>query len=249
MAKRLRIMMTAIATILICVALIAVGSYALFSDTTKVTTHLKAGDLDIKLWRINLTSTKDSNQTQNADDVNFSSTTTENIFGLTDGDLILPTDKYEAEMMISRSKNTNVGIKYWLDFIVPAVSSAEDQALLEQLKITIEVRKIDGSTYFVSKKLSALGDKPNMTGTGMHYNIGSIDDPCDVIDISDSLTSANIETALGEGEEAIALFKVTVEFEDPDFSLNGNGNIIGSNNNAQDGEVSFDIVVNAVQVG
>lgn len=244
-------MMTAIATILICVALIAVGSYALFSDTTKVTTHLKAGDLDIKLWRINLSSTKDGQTTQNANDVNFSSSTTENIFGLTDGDLILPTDKYEAEMMISRSKNTNVGIKYWLDFIVPAVSSAEDQALLDQLKITIEVRKIGESTYsqIVSKKLSALGDKPNMTGTGMHYTIGSIDTPCDEIGISDSLTSANIETALGDGEEAIALFKVTVEFEDTDFSLDGNGNIIDSNNNAQDGEVSFDIVVNAVQVG
>ena len=54
MAKRIRILVTAMATILICVALIAVGSYALFSDTTRVTNHLQAGDLDIKLWRIDL---------------------------------------------------------------------------------------------------------------------------------------------------------------------------------------------------
>ena len=102
--------MTAVATILICVALIAVGSYALFSDTTRVTNHLQAGDLDIKLWRIDLagkglddkgfmTDVKDTL------DKDFTSTTTDNIFNLDNTKYVVPTSKYVAEMMIARNQN------------------------------------------------------------------------------------------------------------------------------------------------
>ena len=232
------------ATILICVALIAVGSYALFSDTTRVTNHLQAGDLDIKLWRIDLAGQGLDeygflDNIANTTDKEFTGATTDNIFDLDD---------------------TNVAIKQWLDFVVPNVDTSvpENEALLSQLVITIEVQKIGETAYTKivdGKKLSELGNVATADGNGTHYAIGSIGAPIDVIDMNESLTSANIETALGTDEEAIALFKVTVEFEDDLTAggiIDGNGNLVDNdknpNNAAQNGKVSFDIVVNAVQV-
>lgn len=265
MAKRIRILVTAMATILICVALIAVGSYALFSDTTRVTNHLQAGDLDIKLWRIDLAGQgldEDGflGDIANTTDKEFTGATTDNIFDLDDTKYVVPTSKYVAEMMISRTASTNVAIGYWLDFVVPNVDTSipENEALLSQLMITIEVQKIGETAYTKivdGKKLSELGNVATADGNGTHYAIGTINAPIDVIDMNESLTSANVETALGANEEAIALFKVTVEFEDNLTAggiIDGNGNLVDNDNNpnnaAQNGRVSFDIVVNAVQV-
>ncbi len=258
--------MTAMATILICVALIAVGSYALFSDTTRVTNHLQAGDLDIKLWRIDLAGQGlDSDgfmaDAKNTVDKEFTGATTDNIFDLDNTKYVVPTSKYVAEMMISRSASTNVAIGYWLDFVVPNVdtSNPANEALLSQLMITIEIQKIGETAYTKivdGKKLIDLSSVATADGNGTHYAIGSISAPIDVIDTTESLTSANIETALATDEEAIALFKVTVEFEDnltADSIIDGDGNLIvdptvNINNAAKNGKVSFDIVVNAVQV-
>jgi predicted ribosomally synthesized peptide with SipW-like signal peptide len=266
MAKRIRILMTAVATILICVALIAVGSYALFSDTTRVTNHLQAGDLDIKLWRIDLAGKgldDDGFMTDVKDtlDKDFTSTTTDNIFNLDNTKYVVPTSKYVAEMMISRSASTNVAIGYWLDFVIPNVDTSKpaNAALLSQLKITIEIQEIGETGYTKvvdGRKLSELSNVATADGNGTHYAIGSISAPIDVIDTTESLTSNNIETALATGEEAIALFKVTVEFEDnltADNIIDSDGNLIidpnvNTNNAAKNGKVSFDIVVNAVQV-
>ncbi|MBO5224057.1 MAG: hypothetical protein J6C23_06075 [Clostridia bacterium] len=266
MAKRIRVLMTAMATILICVALIAVGSYALFSDTTKVTNHLQAGDLNIRLWRIDLAgqglgTDGFMGDIGNDDDLEFTDATTNNVFDLDDTKYVVPTSKYEAEMMIARTSSTNVAIGYWLDFVIPNVDATDpaNGSLLSQLLITIEVQKIGETAYTKivdGKKLSELSDVATADGTGTHYAIGSIGAPIDVIDMNESLTSANIDSdTLATNEEAIALFKVTVEFEDNLTAggiIDGNGNLVDNdqnpNNAAQNGKVSFDIVVNAIQV-
>ncbi len=264
--------MTAMATILICVALIAVGSYALFSDTTRVTNHLKAGDLDIELWRIDLSgngldSAGYMGAVADAKDKNFTDADDSNIFDIADK-YVVPSSKYTAEMMISRSSTTNVAIAYWLDFVIPNVdtSKPENEALLNQLMITIEVQKIGETGYsyvkdadgndLVNVKLSNLSDVETVDGNGVHYAIGAMANPIDVIDTTESLTSDNIdEGTLSENETAIALFKVTVEFEDnysEEDILDGDGNLVDNdknpNNAAKNGKVSFDIIVNAVQV-
>ena len=250
------------ATILICVALIAVGSYALFSDTTRVKTHLQAGDLDIKLWRIDLVGKGVDNKGMFDDiieptDKDFTDPRVENIFDA-DDKFIVPGSEYVAEMMISRSASTNVAIGYWLDFVIPTVTGAANEALLDQLTLTVEVMKAGSTsydTYIDGVKLSALSDVATVDGTGVHYAIGSLANPLDTIDMTESLTSANIDNGtLATGEEAIALFKVTVKFVD-DLAIggivDGDGNLVDNdsnpNNAAKNGKVSFDIVVNAVQ--
>jgi predicted ribosomally synthesized peptide with SipW-like signal peptide len=262
MAKRIRILVTAMATILICVALIAVGSYALFSDTTRVKTHLQAGDLDIKLWRIDLAGKGvDSkglfDDIIEVDDKDFTDPSTSNIFDA-DDKFIVPGSEYVAEMMISRSASTNVAIGYWLDFVVPTVTADADKYLLESLTLTVEVMKIGATSYtpyIEGVSLADLSTVATADGTGVHYAIGSLAKPIDTIDMQESLTSANIDSdTLGTGEEAIAIFKVTVKFVDDfdfDHILDGDGNLVANNQNpnnlAKNGKVSFDIVVNAVQ--
>ena len=254
--------MTAMATILICVALIAVGSYALFSDTTKVTNHLQAGDLDIKLWRIDLSGTDMDDDgymaaIRDTDDKDFTDATVNNIFDIEDK-YIVPQSTYTAEMMISRSATTNVAIKYWFDFVVPTVTDAEDVALLEQITITVQVWDRTTSAYKnteINDVHIADLDKASVTNGQTHYNIGSIADPIDNVAITDSVTSANIDTdTLLTGEEAIALFKVTVSFDDnlgEDAVIDGDGNLVENdanpNNAAKNGQISFDLIVNAVQ--
>ena len=254
--------MTAMATILICVALIAVGSYALFSDTTKVTNHLQAGELDIKLWRIDLSGTDMDDDgymaaISDTDDKDFTDATANNIFDIEDK-YIVPQSTYTAEMMISRTATTNVAIKYWLDFAVPTVTDPEDVALLNQITITVQVYDRATSAY-VNTAINGVHladlNKVSATNGQTHYNIGSIADPIDNVAITDSVTSANIDSdTLATDEEAIALFKVIVEFDDnldENAVIDGDGNLVDNdanpNNAAKNGQISFDLIVNAVQ--
>ena len=54
MKNKIKILFISYAVILLCTCFIVTGTYALFTDSAKVTNHLKAGNLDIKLERVNL---------------------------------------------------------------------------------------------------------------------------------------------------------------------------------------------------
>ena len=49
MSSRIRVIFMSCITIMVCVAVMAVGTFALFAETFKVTNHLKAGSLDVTL--------------------------------------------------------------------------------------------------------------------------------------------------------------------------------------------------------
>ena len=64
MSKKSRTLLLSMVTACLCLVLIVVATYALFSDTVSVNNHLKAGKLEVGLERIGYTTcTLDDNGT------------------------------------------------------------------------------------------------------------------------------------------------------------------------------------------
>lgn len=139
--KRRSVLMSAV-TFMLCLALVAGGTYALFSDQVTLTTHLKAGELDITLERTNLVTKALDNSTGflvdiiDEEDVDFSKPTVRNVFDLEKTDKIVPGCSYDASMKITN--NTDVAFAYWIEIID---RNYEDIVLGDQLVVTI---KADG---------------------------------------------------------------------------------------------------------
>ena len=140
-------------TLVLCLALAAGGTYALFSDRVTLTNHLEAGTLDITLTRTNLVTTSlnaDTGflvRTENSKDIDFSkpadpndpNAENKNVFDITDGMLTVPGCWYSAEMQIAN--NSDVAFGYWLEIVF---DDTADLALAEQLKVTVTT--VDGTT-------------------------------------------------------------------------------------------------------
>lgn len=225
MNRSRRSLLIACSVILVCLAIIVGGTFALFTDTVQVRHHLKAGKLDITLIRTNLKTTTLDNTTgylvdkDNPVDKNFSDTTvnsTDNIFDITDSLLVVPDTSFEAEMFIGNNigtdtvdpKLSNVAYKYWIDIVFDDETS---EAFAKQLKVTVTTA--NGSIN---------GKYLNETG----LSVGSEEAPIGTL-------------ALGGS----ANFTVKVEFVD-DYTTG----ITFDNDDVMGEEVKFDLVVNAVQV-
>lgn len=125
-------------TVMLCLALVAGGTYALFSDQVTLTTHLKAGTLDITLIRTNLETKALDNTTgflvgsTDAEPVDFSRPNNRNVFDIEEGHKIVPGCSYDATLEITN--NTDVAFSYWVEVIN---RNTEDIALGDQLMITV----------------------------------------------------------------------------------------------------------------
>ena len=151
MTKKKRSILMAVLTLVLCLAMLAGGTYALFSDQVTLTNHLQAGTLDITLIRTNLLTRSLNNTTgylvltEDPEDVDFSAPTGRNVFDIVDGEtLIVPGCWYNAEMQITN--NTDVAFGYWFEIVF---DDTVDLTLAEQLKITVST--VDGD---VSGKIS-----------------------------------------------------------------------------------------------
>jgi predicted ribosomally synthesized peptide with SipW-like signal peptide len=185
-------------------------TWALFTDTQKVTNHLQAGDLSITLKRTELTKTTLNAQGKlvtSAPDTttkNFSNPTDENVFGIVEGEKIVPGTKYQASMQIEN--NSDVAFGYWIEIVCTDKTNGAD--LAKQLKVTVN------------------------TGADASASV------------NDGLTVGSSSNYVGEliiG--ATAEFTVTVEFLDSFVAENN----IDHNDLAQGENLSFDLVVHAVQ--
>ena len=215
------------AIILLCMCIIVGMTYALFTDTQKVTNHLKAGDMSITLKRIELTKTtlNDSGylaetKVQKTTDkpVDFTNPTDENVFDLTTKngevtELIVPGSKFVAKMQIEN--NSDVAFGYWIEIVCTDKTSGVD--LAEQLKVTVSSKKGTSSTVSV--------------GDGLI--VGSKDSFVDVVEI--------------DAANKTSEFTVTVEFKDEGFTFE-NGVLSSVNNSAKAEDLHFDLIVYAVQV-
>lgn len=127
----------AFATIILSIGLIVGSSYALFTDKISVGNHVNAGTLNVTLQRTKLTKTLLQADGTFKDDVNksvvdFSNDTNENVFGFANGEVVVPTSVYTAEMTISNS--SSVAFNYWIE-IIPLSTSAQEFAS----QLTVEV--------------------------------------------------------------------------------------------------------------
>ena len=164
MTKKKRSVLMAVLTCVLCIALAAGGTYALFSDKVTLTNHLEAGKLDITLIRTNLV-TKSLNKdtgflkdTESPADVDFTDPTGKNIFDLTSEDLIVPKCMYTAEMKISNLGDVAFG--YWVEIVYKNTTTT---ALANQLNVkivsangTLE-KRLDSASGFIGSEASPIG--------------------------------------------------------------------------------------------
>lgn len=208
--NRKRALLVSASVILLCMTIIVGMTWALFTDTQKVTNHLQAGDLSITLKRTELTKTTLNAQGKlvtSAPDTttkNFSNPTDENVFGIVEGEKIVPGTKYVAKMQVEN--HSDVAFGYWIEIVCTDKTNGAD--LAKQLKVTVNT----GSDASAS--------------------------------VNDGLTVGSSSNYVGEliiG--ATAEFTVTVEFLDSFVAENN----IDHNDLAQGENLSFDLVVHAVQ--
>ena len=137
MVKRSRAVLIALLTIALCFSLIAAGTYALYTDSVNLTTHLVSGSMDITLKRTNLTTKTLSDAGYLATneypaDVDFSNTTDRNVFEITNNTLIAPGCSFDAEMTLSNA--SDVAFIWWIEI---RYDDSENLALADQLKVTV----------------------------------------------------------------------------------------------------------------
>ena len=208
--NRKRALLVSASVILLCMTIIVGMTWALFTDTQKVTNHLQAGDLSITLKRTELTKTTlnaEGKLVTSAPDTttkNFSNPTDENVFGIVEGEKIVPGTKYVAKMQVEN--HSDVAFGYWIEIVCTDKTNGAD--LAKQLKVTVN------------------------TGADASASV------------NDGLTVGSSSNYVGEliiG--ATAEFTVTVEFLDSFVAENN----IDHNDLAQGENLSFDLVVHAVQ--
>lgn len=154
MSSRIRVIFMSCITIMVCVAVMAVGTFALFAETFKVTNHLKAGSLDVTLHRtyLLLGNTNYSGDPKTNDDkVNFTNTNSNqaNIFGETTA--ICPGAYFEATMELVNSGDSDVDVNYTIEIVLSAdETKPENKALLEQMGVTVykaDSNNVKGDKY------------------------------------------------------------------------------------------------------
>lgn len=142
------------AIILLCMMIIAGMTFALFTDSKRLSNHLRAGDLEVTLTRTYLEySVLDANGklavTKNTQSVDFTNSTQENVFGVDAKDLfIVPGSYFKAKMKVS-----NVG-NVAFNYDVGIQLASKSNALAEQLQVT--VTRTDGSS--VTARLSEMAN-------------------------------------------------------------------------------------------
>lgn len=145
-----RALLVSSAIILLCVAIIAGMTYALFTDTILVDHHLKGGQLNITLKRTNLKTytlndaTGFLSEAESNEIVDFSGATTRNVFDFDDNTRLVPCAYYEATMEISNVATTSdVAYGYWLEIKLDTTGltdkEIEDLKIDEQMKLTVDV--------------------------------------------------------------------------------------------------------------
>lgn len=150
--NRKRMLLVSSAVILLCMIIIVGMTFSLFTDSKKVYNHLKAGDLEVTLkrtyleYRILDTDGK-LYTTKVEDDVNFTMSTIDNVFGIDSKNIrIAPGSYFKVDMQV-----INVGdVAFTYD--VGIMLTGEANALSDQLVVTVTFA--NGTK--VTKKLSEM---------------------------------------------------------------------------------------------
>ncbi len=225
MKNATKTLLFSVMALFICTSLIVGGTYALFTDTVDVNTHLKAGNLDVTLkctkYSYTVLTEDGIMKTVDADTCPDLSTNKPLFKDMK----AVPTTKHTATVFIGNAGST--AFTYGVRITWNGVTSDNDKALANQIKITI-----------VNTMGTLLDTSDDVTKTFMLANCESADND---FNLGYLLAGENNETA-GEGNNII----ITAEFLD-DGRPGVDTNVI-KNNDAMNGEVTFDIQVYAVQM-
>lgn len=207
MTRRHSILIFSLVAILLALMVIVGVTFALFSDSTKISNHLDAGTLKITLVRESLTGSALADDgtlaTVTDNTVKDFTNSSDNVFNLKSGDLVVPKSTYTANMKLNN--NGSVAFGYWVEIKVNgATPTGSNLALAQQLKVTVTPTGGSAQSSYVDKGLY----------------VGS--------------QSAPIATVL---RNASTTFSVSVMFDD-----------LSTNNSAELGSITFDLVVHAIQV-
>ncbi len=164
--KKTALLLTTLVGLMLGVSLLIGGTYALFTAKTSITNHLSAGNLNVSLLRTSYTKTyidADGYLKEKTDnnEKDFSGTSSENVFGIENNEVIVPTSSYTANMKLMNGKKSgSTYVKSSVAFtynVKLSVGTGSDTALTSQLNVTIK----QGSTT-VSKKLSEFGTESTL---------------------------------------------------------------------------------------
>lgn len=197
--SRKRVLIMSSSIVLLALTVVVGATFALFTDVQKVTNHLQAGDLEITLKRTELTKTTlntSGKLVTSAPDntvLNFSDPTDENVFGLVEGEKIVPGTKYVAKMQIEN--HSDVAFGYWIEVVCTNKKAGED--LAKQLKVTVHTDS--DSSAFVGDGLIVKGSDGGYVGELL---VGAAAEFTVTVEFLDSLVANNNITHndLAQGE-------------------------------------------------
>lgn len=182
-----RALLVSVSVILLCMTVIVGMTWALFTDMQKVSNHLQAGDLEITLRRTELTKTtlnasgKLVTSEPDTNPKNFSNPTEESVFGIVEGEKIVPGTKYVAKMQIEN--HSDVAFGYWIEIVCTDKTNGED--LAKQLKVTVNTGSV--ASAFVNEGL-IVGGSDNYVG---ELVIGEAAEFTVTVEFLDSLIAEN----------------------------------------------------------
>ncbi len=149
--SKIRTLLMASVTIMLCAAMIVGGSYALWSDSVTVSSHLEAGTLKVGLNRMSYSKTfldpetgylTTKSVTDSGEGVDLTaSSTTSNVFGIESGELVVPGSVYEARLKLTNAGNVA------FDYKIAIELTTEANALAEQMNVFVK----EGNGDFILK--------------------------------------------------------------------------------------------------
>lgn len=229
-SKRRRVMIMALISIMCCIAVIATGTYALFSDEVVVQNHLQAGELKITLKRTELVWNKLDSQgylTSNAlnpnrEVIDYTDTNTNdaNIFGLENGEVIVPQSSYKAKMEVTNGGDVAFGC--WFQTVIQV---GENTELAKQL--VMKITTIENGQPVVRTATVKDG-----------FSIGSQSDAVEVPANTNSTMTFWVEIYFADSHDNA----------DQDTYEDLNSGASFDNNDAKNNEIKFDLVVSAIQL-
>ena len=146
MSKKIKNLLLASLTIMLCVVMIVGGTYALYTSKTTFVHHLQAGNMKVTLTRTSLTTTKLNDNGElvtskpNTTKTDFSNATNANVFGLKDGEVVVPLSSYTAEMEIANKSNVGFVFNFPQRILAGNLSKEQSQKLFpcgEMLAISV----------------------------------------------------------------------------------------------------------------
>ncbi len=164
------------------IGLMVGGTYALFTDSAKISNHLQAGNLNISLIRTSYTkhTLNDSGYLEDVSssvETDFSGDNEENVFGLDDDEVIVPASSFLANMkLINGVKNGNSYIASSVAFsydVKIVVSDEANEDLISQLNVVVK----KGNEEVANKKLSefttdaVFSGKMTKTDTAVEFSV------------------------------------------------------------------------------